>query len=205
MVSRRILWFFLAPLSGFLFCSAAQAQKVLRNDDASVGGFYQFTSTASGNGISDTASRSLGGEASFRHSFHWWLGYEASYDYTRFSDFYSGQAFGYQHNLHQFNGDYYVHGPKAFGIQPFAVAGVSAVVFSPTLNGGQNTPWQIRPGANFGAGINYPLLTSHLGVRLQYRGAYYEAPDFSPNGLPTLSTNSYRLTSEPMAGVYIRF
>ena len=205
MVSRRILWFFLAPLSGFLFCSAAQAQKVLRNDDASVGGFYQFTSTASGNGISDTASRSLGGEASFRHSFHWWLGYEASYDYTRFSDFYSGQAFGYQHNLHQFNGDYYVHGPKAFGIQPFAVAGVSAVVFSPTLNGGQNTPWQIRPGANFGAGINYPLLTSHLGVRLQYRGAYYEAPDFSPNGLPALSTNSYRLTSEPLAGVYIRF
>ncbi len=205
MVSRRILWFFLAPLSGFLFCSAAQAQKVLRNDEASVGGFYQFTSTASGNGISDTASKSLGGEASFRHSFHWWLGYEASYDYTRFSDFYSGQAFGYQHNLHQFNGDYYVHGPKAFGIQPFAVAGVSAVVFSPTLNGGQNTPWQIRPGANFGAGINYPLLTSHLGVRLQYRGVYYEAPDFSPNGLPALSTNSYRLTSEPLAGVYIRF
>ncbi len=205
MVSRRILWFFLAPLSGFLFCSAAQAQKVLRNDEASVGGFYQFTSTASGNGISDTASKSLGGEASFRHSFHWWLGYEASYDYTRFSDFYSGQAFGYQHNLHQFNGDYYVHGPKAFGIQPFAVAGVSGVVFSPTLNGGQNTPWQIRPGANFGAGINYPLLTSHLGVRLQYRGVYYEAPDFSPNGLPALSTNSYRLTSEPLAGVYIRF
>ncbi len=205
MVSRRILWFFLAPLSGFLFCSAAQAQKVLRNDEASVGGFYQFTSTASGNGISDTASKSLGGEASFRHSFHWWLGYEASYDYTRFSDFYSGQAFGYQHNLHQFNGDYYLHGPKAFGIQPFAVAGVSGVVFSPTLNGGQNTPWQIRPGANFGAGINYPLLTSHLGVRLQYRGVYYEAPDFSPNGLPALSTNSYRLTSEPLAGVYIRF
>lgn len=202
MVSRRIVWFFLAPLSCFLFCSAAQAQKVLRNDDASVGGFYQFTSTASGNGISDTASKSLGGEASFRHSFHWWLGYEASYDYTRFSDFYSGQAFGYQHNLHQFNGDYYVHGPKAFGIQPFAVAGVSAVVFSPTLNGGQNVPYQVRPGLNYGVGVNVPLLTSHLGLRLQYRGLMYKAPNF---GEAYLTTNAWRETSEPMAGVYIRF
>jgi hypothetical protein len=202
MVSRRVLWFFLAPFSVFLLCSAAQAQKALRNDDVSVDGFYQFTSTASGNGISDTTSKSLGGEASFRHSFHWWLGYEAAYDYTRFSEFYTGQSFGYQHNLHNFSGSYYVHGPKALGIQPFAVAGVSAVIFSPSLNGGQNVSWQARPGANFGAGINYPLLGSAIGLRIQYRGVYYKAPDF---GLTQLTTNSYRLTSEPMAGFYLRF
>jgi hypothetical protein len=202
MLSRRILWFFLAPFSVFFLCSAAQAQKALRNDDVSIGGFYQFTQTASGNGITDTATKSAGGEASFRHSFHWWLGYEAAYDYTRFSEFYTRQVFGYQHNLHQFSGDYYVHGPKAFGIQPFAIAGVSAVVFSPSLNGGQNVPYQVRPGANFGAGINYPLLTNYFGVRLQYRGVFYKAPDF---GQTPLTTNAYRLTSEPMAGVYIRF
>jgi hypothetical protein len=205
MVSRRILWFFLVPFSVLLFCSAVQAQEALRNDTVSVDGFYQFTSTASGNGISDTTSKSLGGEASFRHSYHWWLGYEAAYDYTRFSDYYTGQPFGYQHNMHTFSGSYYVHGPKAFGIRPFAVAGISAVVFSPSLNGGQNTSWQARPGANFGAGIDYPLLTSYFGLRFEYRGIYYKAPDFSPYGAATVTTNSFRLTSEPMAGVYIRF
>ena len=202
MVSRRILQFFSALCFALLLASAAQAQRALHNDDVSIGGFYQFTSDASGNGITDTTSHSLGGEASFRHSFHPLLGYEASYDYSRFTEYYTGQPFGYQHNLHQFNGDYYVHGPRALGIQPFAVAGVSAVVFSPSLNGGQNVPYQVRPGANFGAGVNVPLLTSNLGLRLQYRGAFYQAPDF---GLAKLSTNSYRLTSEPMVGVYLRF
>jgi hypothetical protein len=82
------------------------------------------------------------------------------------------------------------------------VAGISAVIFSPSLNGGQNVPFQVRPGANFGAGVDYPLLTNNFGLRLQYRGLYYEAPDF---GLAKLSTGSYRLTSEPLAGVYVRF
>ncbi len=202
MVSRRISWLFLALFLIFLFSSAAEAQRALRNDDVAVSGFYQFTSSASGNGITDSTSQSLGGEASFRHSFHWWLGYQAAYDYTRYSEFYTGSAFGYQHNQHELSGSYYVHGPKALGIQPFAIAGVTAVVLSPSLNGGQNVSYQVRPGIDFGAGINYPLLGSAIGLRLQYRGVYYEAPDF---GVKALTTNSYRLTSEPMAGFYFRF
>jgi hypothetical protein len=62
--------------------------------------------------------------------------------------------------------------------------------------------WQWRPGVNFGAGINYPLLTKYFGLRLEYRGVYYKAPDF---GLAKLTTNAYRLTSEPMAGFFVRF
>ena len=48
MVSRRILQFFSAPCFALLLCTAAQAQKVLHNDDVAIGGFYQFTSDASG-------------------------------------------------------------------------------------------------------------------------------------------------------------
>ncbi|HEX4309861.1 MAG TPA: hypothetical protein VHZ25_07520 [Acidobacteriaceae bacterium] len=202
MLSRRILQFFSAPCFALLLGSAAQAQKALHNDDVSIGGFYQLTSDASGNGISDTTTRSLGGEAAFRHSFNPLMGYEASYDYSRFTEYYTGQPFGYQHNLHQFNGDYYIHGARAFGVQPFAVAGISAVIYSPSLNGGQNVAWQARPGANFGAGINMPLLTSYFGLRIQYRGVYSQAPDFSQ---AKLTTNAWRLTSEPLAGIYIRF
>jgi hypothetical protein len=202
MVSRRILQFFSASFLVFLFCSAAQGQKALRNDDVSVGGFYQFSTDASGNGISDTTTKSVGGDASFRHSFHPLLGYEIAYDYTRFGENYTGEPFGYQHNQHMFSGSYYVHGPRAAGIQPFAMAGISAVVFSPSLNGGQKAAWQARPGVDFGGGVNVPMLASYFGLRLQYRGEFYKAPDF---GLAKLTTNSYRLTSEPTVGVYIRF
>jgi len=203
MVVRRFACLCLALLAGLLFSPAAQAQKALTNNDLSFDGFYQFTSTASGNGISDRTTHSAGAAGFFRHSYHWWLGYEAGYEYTRFTEYYTGQIFGIQHNQHEFSGSYYVHGPHTFaGIQPFALAGVSAVVFSPSLNGGQNVPWQARPGINYGAGVNVPLLTSYFGLRLEYRGVFYQAPDFRQ---ANLTTNAWRNTSEPTGGVYFRF
>ena len=203
MVVRKLAWFCLASLAGLMLSSAAQAQKALQNNDLSFDGFYQFTSTANGNGISDRATKSGGAGAAFRHSYHWWLGYEVSYDYSRYTEYYTVQVFGIQHNQHEFNGSYYVHGPHTIaGIQPFALAGVSAVIFSPSLNGGQRAAWQPRPGINYGAGVNVPLLTSYFGLRFEYRGVYYKAPDF---GRANLTTNAWRNTSEPMAGLYFRF
>jgi len=184
-----------------LICSA-QTAKSLANTDVAVEGLYQTTSTASGNGISVKATHSTGGAAFLRHSYHWWLGYEAGYVYSRYTNYYTGQTFGVQNNMHEFAGSYYVHGPRALGIQPFATAGASAVLFSPSLNGGQNAAWQMRPGINFGAGVNLPLLTSHFGLRVQYRGVYYKTPDF---GQARYSTGAFRETSEPMAGLYFRF
>jgi opacity protein-like surface antigen len=183
-----------------VYCSAQT--KALANTDIAVEGYYQTTPTVSGNGISVRTTHSAGGAAFFRHSYRWWLGYEAGYADTRYTNYYSGQAFGVQSNMHEFAGSYLVHGPRALGIQPFATAGVSAVLFSPSLNGGQNAAWQLRPGMNFGAGVNVPLVSSHFGVRVEYRGVYYKAPDF---GQARYTTNAFRLTSEPMAGVYLRF
>ncbi|MGA8528702.1 MAG: hypothetical protein WB622_03245 [Acidobacteriaceae bacterium] len=203
MVVRKLAWFCLASLAGLMLSSAAQAQTALKNNDLSLDGFYQFTSTASGNGINDRTSKSAGAAAYFRHSYHWWLGYEAGYGYTRYTEYYTGQIFGIQHNQHEFSGSYYVHGPHTIaGIQPFALAGVSAVIFSPSLNGGQNVAWQARPGINYGAGVNVPLLTSYFGLRIEYRGLFYKAPDF---GQAILTTNAWRNTSEPTAGIYFRF
>jgi hypothetical protein len=201
---RRITWLWCVVSLGGLFVAGplAGAQSALKNDDISIGALYELTQSTSGNGISDSPSRSGGGYAAFRHSYHWWLGYEASYQYSRFTEYYSGQAFGIQHNMHEIGGSYYVHGATALGIEPFAIAGVSLIDFSPTLNGGQNVSWQARPGANFGAGINYPLMTGHFGLRFEYHGVYYKTPDF---GQGPLATNTYRVTSEPMAGIYFKF
>jgi len=190
-----------------LLVPSLHAQNALKNNDVAVSGVFEFTQTTSGNGITDTPSKAGGGEAAFRHSYHWWLGYEAAYTYTRYHEGYTGvtgypeQIFGIQHNQHEFSASYYVHGPTVL-IQPFALVGVSGVLMSPSLNGGQNVPYQWRPGVNFGVGANLPLLTSHFGLRAEYRGVYYKTPDF---GESYLTTNAMRLTSEPMVGAYIKF
>lgn len=183
-----------------LICSAQT--KSLSNTDVSVNAFYQMTSSASGNSISVKATHSAGAAAFLRHSYHWWLGYEAGYAVSRYTNYYSGQPLAVQTNMHEIAGSYYVHGPSALGLQPFATVGGSAIFFSPSLNGGQNVPWQLRPGVNFGVGANLPLFTSHFGLRVQYRGVYYKTPDF---GQAKYSTGAFRETSEPMAGLYLRF
>ena len=185
-----------------VFTLPAHAQHPLHNSDVSVSVFGQFTTTVSGNGITQSTSDSVGGQAAFRHSYHWWLGYEGSYAYTRFNEYYTGQPYPYQHNLHDFSGAYLFTAPGPLGFHPFAEVGVSALIFSPSLNGGQNVSWQGRPALNFSVGINQALFTSHFGIRVQYRGLYYKAPDF---GEAFLNTDSHRLTTEPMVGVYLRF
>ena len=185
-----------------VFTLPARAQHPLHNSDISLSVFGQFTSTVSGNGITQSTTDSVGGQAAFRHSYHWWLGYEGSYAYTRFNEYYTGQPYSYQHNLHDFGGTYLLTAPGLLGLHPFAGVGASALIFSPSLNGGQNASWQARPALNFTVGVNQALLTSHFGIRIQYRGLYYKAPDF---GNPALTTNSFRLTSEPMIGAFLRF
>ncbi len=191
---------FLLAAPAFLV-SSAQTQKTPGSSDVAIEGLFEFTPTVSGNGITVRASKAGGGGAYFRHSYHWWLGYEAGYTYTRFSEFYTGQIFGYQQNLHDFSGSYYVHRTTAFGLESFATAGISALIFSPSLNGGQNVGWQAQPGINFSGGVNVPL-REHFGARVQYRGVFYQTPNFSR---PQLTTNTWRITSEPEAGIYFRF
>lgn len=197
----RLLFYPVLLLSLATAATQARGQSFLKNTDVAVSGFGQFTSNVSGNGITDDPTDSVGGQAALRHSYHWWLGFEGSYGYTRFAENYSNQPYPYQHNTHEFGASYLVTLPSVL-IHPFAFAGVSALIFSPSLNGGQNVSWQGKPAANFGVGINQAVLTSHLGIRLQYRGVYAGAPDF---GEADLKTGKSRLTSEPMIGAYFKF
>lgn len=180
----------------------AHAQSFLKNSEASVGVLGEFTSNVTGNGITLDTSKAAGGQAAFRHSYHWWLGYEGSYNYTRFTEYYSSRPYSIQHNTHEFAASYLVSGTSVLGFRPFALGGVSAIVFSPSLNGGQNVSWQGEPGLNFGGGFDHALLSSHFGVRIEYRGLYYKAPDFNE---ADLKTGKSRLTSEPVAALYFRF
>lgn len=188
-----------------LLLASAQGQvpqKVDHHDDASLSAFGQFSNTVSGNGISLRAGSSAGVRGAFRHTYSKWLGWEAGYGYTRFAEHYSGQPYSYQHNLHEISGDWVGSPDVSFaGFKPFVDAGVSALIFSPTLNGGQNVPWQAKAAVNYGAGIDRRL-GSNFGFRLQYRGLFYKAPDF---GRSYLNTGSFRQTAEPTVGFYMHF
>jgi len=53
----------------------------------------------------------------------------------------------------------------------------------------------------YGAGLDWGVLP-HLGLRFQYRGNLYKAPDLTK--LYT-STNRFTHTAQPMIGAYFRF
>jgi hypothetical protein len=201
---RRSLSFLLLIL--LLTSSAwhsATAQTV-KNLEGAVNIFGQFSGTSNGNGIQDKPTDSLGVLATVRQSFHPWLGYEVNYGYTRFSERYSTVPFGVQNNLHEVSGAYLLQAPTLpfLGLQPFGAVGAGALVFLPTTVGGQKYSQQYRVPLLYEVGVNYPILTSHLGLRFQYRGLLYKTPDFKS---ALITTNARRQTAEPSVGAYLRF
>ncbi len=197
-LSFLVLFLLIAGLS-----HRATAQ-TLKNFEAAASIFGQFTGTANGNGIQDSPTDSMGGLATVRQSFHPWLGYEVNYSYTRFSERYNTIPFGVQNNLHEVSGAYLVQGPTIpiLGLQPFGAIGFGALIFLPTTVGGQKYSQQTRVPLLYEVGVNYPILTSHLGLRFQYRGLNYKTPDFNA---ALLTTGTRRTTSEPSVGAYFRF
>jgi opacity protein-like surface antigen len=146
----------------------------------------------------------MGALVTVRQSFHFWLGYEGNYSYTRFTEKYSTIPFGVQNNVHEGSVAYLVQGPTIpiLGLQPFATVGTGALIFMPTSVGGQKYSRQTRVPLLYEVGVNHPILTSHLGLRFQYRGLLYKTPDFNA---PSLTTNTRRQTSELSLGAFLRF
>ncbi len=201
MCIRRSLSFLFLFLLIAGLGNRATAQ-TLKNFEAAVSVFGQFSGTSNGNGVQDSPTDSLGTLATFRQSFHPWLGYEVNYSYTRFSERYSTIPFGVQNNVNEVSGAYLVQGPSFLGLQPFGAIGFGALIFLPTTTGGQKYSQQTRIPLLYEFGVNYPILTSHLGLRLQYRGLSYSTPDFNST---QLTTGARRTTSEPSVGAYLRF
>ena len=183
------------------FGSRSFAQK-LNNLDVAISVFGQSTEATSGNGIHDSPTESMGGLATLRQSFKPWLGYEVNYSYTRFSERYSSFPFYVQDNLHEATGAYLFQGPKLLGFEPFATAGGGWTIYLPTTTGGQHLNQQFQLAFLYELGVNYPLVTNHFGLRLQYRGLVGKTPSFNRS---YLNTDAIRQTSEGAGGFYIRF
>jgi opacity protein-like surface antigen len=123
-------------------------------------------------------------------------------------------------NAHEITGDW-VPSLHFADLRPFAVLGAGLLLDVPASGqatvtttcseclGGTPAPMTTTSPAQtstkavyvYGAGLDWGLLP-HIGLRLQYRGNLYSAPNVTK--LFT-STNAFTHTAEPMAGVCFRF
>jgi opacity protein-like surface antigen len=184
----------------------AQAQKY------EVGGSYggAFTSTASGNNVSDSPTNAgtwmAGGGLKFNKKF----GALFNYGRTLNSQIYTNPPlmFRVQGTVTEYSGTFVVTPFSLKGkIEPFFDAGAGALKFYPketTVEGGFfpiGAGTQTRPVFIYGLGLDYKLIYK-VSLRAQYRGLFYSAPNY---GVPQLTTSAHAHMAEPMVGLVFKF
>ena len=177
--------------------------------DVALSLYGAFNGTTNGNGTIQSPSNSAGGLIELRHISNPLIGYEATYSFNRDNQVYRSACAGVtctsiapqpvSANAHEISGDW-IASVHIANLRPFALAGVGLLFNQPT--GGQvSTTSATKPVFVYGAGLDWGVFP-HLGLRFQYRGNLYKAPDLTR--LYT-STNAFTHTAEPVIGAYLRF
>lgn len=163
--------------------------------------YGQFPGATNSDGITQSPSSSAGVMLGIRKYDHPWRGYEVTYSFNHANQDYSGTTLSsVAADAHSVTADYVVSFPfPAIGLRPFALGGGGLVFFAPQGSAPGTT--EVSGVFSYGAGVDLRLVP-HLGLRVQYRGLVYRAPDF---GEAFLSTDSFTHTAQPMAGLYLQF
>lgn len=174
------------------------------------GSFYDSFNggTKTGNGTVQTSPSALGGMMELRNTQkNPLIGYELSYSFNPANQTYAPQAgnCGYQcgnapetvdGSANQV-GLAWVPSMKVGNLRPFGVAGVGFYINTPKVNIGYlNTT--VRPMWIYGIGVDWGLLP-HAGLRLQYRGETFKAPNLDDR---YNTTGVFTNASMPMVGFY---
>ncbi|MBZ5597606.1 MAG: porin family protein [Acidobacteriia bacterium] len=193
-------------VSSLVFLSMAAAQEY--HSDAAVSFTGVLNKDSSGNGLLQNPTHSGGLLASYRLALGNHSAVELNYGYSRntqnFTGAFPGTFAAQQANVHEATAAYVLSMNRAGRLDPFVLGGGGALIFSPTgssfnpILGGDT---QAKGTFLYGAGVDYRLVRG-LGLRLQYRGLVYKAPDF---GLSAISTDSWTHTAEPSVGLTFRF
>ena len=170
-----------------------------------------FSGGTTGEGVQQSPSNAAGGLLKVRHIRNPLIGYEATYSFNRANQTYSGGiACGFSclplntgsvsANAHEVTGDWVVS-LHLGNLRPFALAGGGVLIDVP-VNGATHLADSTSTEGVFvyGGGLDWGLVP-HLGLRLQYRGNVYKAPQLIDS---FSSTNAFTHTAEPMVGVYFR-
>ena len=196
-----------ATVLGVLMCASVAMAQEGRWQEISVQGTGFFTRDSSGNGINQHATDTGGFLLSYRYHFNRWLAADASYGYARNTqeNFTSSSPLSVQADVHQTTGALVVTIPRrVFKVHPYFLAGLGALVFDPTGNGGgfvSGAQSQTKAAFVYGVGGDYDL-GKHFTLRAEYRGFVYGRPDFD---LASLHSGATTHTAQPSAGIVFRF
>jgi len=197
MFQRSLLTMLIAGAATVALPAYAQSDGPGRQE-VTVQALGSFVKTTTQNGIDNTATNSSGVLGNYRFFFSTHHGVEANYGYMRNTQNYTGFT-GVKTNTHEISGAYVFRMPFR-KVTPFALAGVSALVFSPKDLPGVNS--QTRASFVYGGGADFNL-TRHIFMRAQYRGFVYNSPTYDLPGLAGLDRVTHR--AEPSAGFGYRF
>jgi outer membrane immunogenic protein len=172
-------------------------------------GVFSKTSTASNGSISLKPTSSGGELASFRYHFNRVHGIEVSFGHTSNSQVFSipPDMFRVNTAITEFSGAYVLSPFHASRIEPFVFAGGGMLRFNPGNQYIDEFPSsfgatsQRKLAVLYGGGVDYHLWKA-LSLRLQYRGLFYQAPDFN---LTRLFTGVNGHMAEPTAGLVLKF
>lgn len=169
-----------------------------------------FSGRTDGNGVQESPSNAAGGIFELRHISNPIVGWEATYSFNRANQVYSTACganvtcapttpAAISADAHEITGDW-TPSVHIANLRPFGVLGIGALFNEPS--GSQSSATSSDKVVYvYGAGLDWGLVP-HIGLRLQYRGNLYKAPDVSR--LYT-STNAFTHTAEPMIGAYFSF
>lgn len=169
-----------------------------------------FNGTTSGNGTAQSPANAAGGMVELRHISNPIVGYDVTYSYNRANQHYSqyclsgvtcvpSSAESVSANAHELTADW-VASVHAANLRPFALAGIG-LLFNQPAGSQSSTRSSTKPVFVYGAGLDWGLLP-HIGLRFQYRGNLYKAPDLAT---AFSSTGRFAHTAEPMIGAYLNF
>lgn len=207
---RAFLWtvFFSA------IACAAQTQT-----DVGLSLFGTFSNTAESGFLSQTPSSQAGGMVELRHIVNPLIGFEGTYSFNRANQKYSPSVICFllpaipggcayppiSANAHEITADW-VPSIKLANLRVFGVLGAGVLATVPE----GTSPFSQPPGQPststravyvYGGGVDWPLL-ARFGLRAQFRGNIYKAPNLmSYYG----TSDSFLHTAEPMIGAYFRF
>jgi opacity protein-like surface antigen len=199
-----------------LAASAALSIPATAQTDIGLSLYGAFSGATTANGYTQSPANSAGGMVEVRHIANPILGFEGTYSFNRADQDYQANATcgipcgnitsaTVKADAHEVTADW-VPSVKLANFRPFGVLGVGALVNVPQsvqFSSGQTsvfTQTSTKAVYVYGAGLDWGFLP-HIGLRLQYRGNLYKAPDVTQ--LFT-SADKFTHTAEPMIGIYFR-
>jgi opacity protein-like surface antigen len=200
-----------AAALGGLNTAGAQVEPVgaIEKTDVALSVYGAFSGTTTGDGVVQSPANAAGGIVEVRHIDNPIVGFEGTYSFNRANQKYTPQVScgipcgnitpaTVSADAHEITGDW-IASVRLANLRPFALAG-GGLLFNEPVGGQAETATSTKPVFVYGGGLDWGLLP-HLGLRLQYRGNLYKAPDLTKlYG----SSGAFTHTAEPMIGVYLR-